>query len=301
MLTGRLCGATSARSAPSRWIEPASGCSKPAIIRSVVVLPHPDGPSSEKNSPAADLEVDAVDRHLVAERLGQPGQRHGAPSSGARRPVQPAGQVRRSSRRSGRRPPRCAAPRSATARPCPRAAGTRPGWAAPASGRGRSGRRARGSRGSSRIGSGRNETQPLAPAVTTRQGSPWRSIDVLEPGRHPVAQPVEVRVRRGGEHLGQHRPGGRHRERVAVERADLLVGAVRDQRHHLLGAADRRRGDPAADRLRQADQVGRHARQPGDAARPDGQAGLHLVEREQRAVPVQQLLAARRGSRRRGG
>ena len=27
------------------------GRSKPAIIRSVVVLPHPDGPSIEKNSP----------------------------------------------------------------------------------------------------------------------------------------------------------------------------------------------------------------------------------------------------------
>jgi hypothetical protein len=29
------------------------GCSKPAIIRSVVVLPQPDGPSIEKNSPSA--------------------------------------------------------------------------------------------------------------------------------------------------------------------------------------------------------------------------------------------------------
>jgi hypothetical protein len=27
------------------------GCSKPPIIRSVVVLPQPDGPSIEKNSP----------------------------------------------------------------------------------------------------------------------------------------------------------------------------------------------------------------------------------------------------------
>ena len=30
---------------------PASGVSNPAIMRSVVVLPHPDGPSIEKNSP----------------------------------------------------------------------------------------------------------------------------------------------------------------------------------------------------------------------------------------------------------
>src|ERR1700745_3504601 len=33
-------------------IWPLVGRSKPAIIRSVVVLPHPDGPSRVKNSPA---------------------------------------------------------------------------------------------------------------------------------------------------------------------------------------------------------------------------------------------------------
>src|SRR6185312_10263321 len=38
-------------SVPSSRILPSVGCSKPAIIRSVVVLPHPDGPSIEKNSP----------------------------------------------------------------------------------------------------------------------------------------------------------------------------------------------------------------------------------------------------------
>src|SRR5690348_15687341 len=40
-------------SAPSRRIFPSVGRSKPAISRSVVVLPQPDGPSSEKNSPAS--------------------------------------------------------------------------------------------------------------------------------------------------------------------------------------------------------------------------------------------------------
>ena len=33
-------------------MAPVVGLSKPAIIRSVVVLPQPDGPSIEKNSPA---------------------------------------------------------------------------------------------------------------------------------------------------------------------------------------------------------------------------------------------------------
>src|SRR6187401_757810 len=33
-------------------ISPEVGCSKPATIRRVVVFPHPEGPRSEKNSPA---------------------------------------------------------------------------------------------------------------------------------------------------------------------------------------------------------------------------------------------------------
>ena len=40
-------------------------------MRSVVVLPEPDGPSIVKNSPAGDVEVDAVDRDDVAVALGQ--------------------------------------------------------------------------------------------------------------------------------------------------------------------------------------------------------------------------------------
>ena len=48
---------------------PAVGSSKPAIIRIVVVLPQPDGPSSEKNSPSRDRQVDALDgRHGLAVR-----------------------------------------------------------------------------------------------------------------------------------------------------------------------------------------------------------------------------------------
>ncbi len=37
---------------PSTEIEPEVGLSKPAIILSSVVLPQPEGPSSEKNSPS---------------------------------------------------------------------------------------------------------------------------------------------------------------------------------------------------------------------------------------------------------
>src|SRR5512133_2345516 len=40
-------------SSPSSRILPDEGSSRPAIMRSVVVLPQPDGPSSTKNSPSA--------------------------------------------------------------------------------------------------------------------------------------------------------------------------------------------------------------------------------------------------------
>jgi hypothetical protein len=40
-------------SRPANSIVPALWSSKPAIIRSVVVLPEPEGPSRVKNSPAS--------------------------------------------------------------------------------------------------------------------------------------------------------------------------------------------------------------------------------------------------------
>ena len=52
-------------------MSPASGCSKPAIMRSVVVLPQPEGPSREMNSPRLDREVEAVDGDDSAETLRQ--------------------------------------------------------------------------------------------------------------------------------------------------------------------------------------------------------------------------------------
>src|SRR6478736_4810508 len=51
MLTGRLSGGSYVMSRSRSRIRPAVGSSKPPIIRSVVVLPQPDGPRSEKNSP----------------------------------------------------------------------------------------------------------------------------------------------------------------------------------------------------------------------------------------------------------
>ncbi len=56
---GRRCSRPDRRAArrsrrvPCSSTRPSLGCSKPAIMRRVVVLPDPDGPSIEKNSPSA--------------------------------------------------------------------------------------------------------------------------------------------------------------------------------------------------------------------------------------------------------
>src|SRR5436853_5572068 len=52
MPMSRLCTGTSVMSWPPTWTRPLSGISKPAMMRRLVVLPQPEGPSSEKNSPA---------------------------------------------------------------------------------------------------------------------------------------------------------------------------------------------------------------------------------------------------------
>ena len=67
----RLAGLTARRSRPSSRIAPAVGSTKPAIICRVVVLPQPDGPSSETNSPFSTAERQAVDGGVRAEALAQ--------------------------------------------------------------------------------------------------------------------------------------------------------------------------------------------------------------------------------------
>ncbi len=51
VFTLRLYGGTADTSAPSSRTRPDVGCSNPAIIFRVVVLPQPDGPNMAKNSP----------------------------------------------------------------------------------------------------------------------------------------------------------------------------------------------------------------------------------------------------------
>ncbi len=71
MPSPRLLGATEPRSLPSSRIAPLSTGTKPAIICSVVVLPQPEGPSRETNSPRSTERFDGVNGGEAAEALGQ--------------------------------------------------------------------------------------------------------------------------------------------------------------------------------------------------------------------------------------
>ena len=51
MAMSRSLGATSLITRPSMAIRPPEGSSNPATMRSVVLLPQPEGPTSTTNSP----------------------------------------------------------------------------------------------------------------------------------------------------------------------------------------------------------------------------------------------------------
>src|SRR5216683_3508593 len=69
MPSPRLAGFTAKRSRPSRVIAPPVGSTKPAIICSVVVLPQPDGPSNETNSPFSTPSDSPSTARCVPKRL----------------------------------------------------------------------------------------------------------------------------------------------------------------------------------------------------------------------------------------
>src|SRR5689334_1237473 len=73
--TLRWFGGMCVTSRSSIVIVPAVGCSKPAIIRSVVVLPQPDGPRNDTNSPRA------ADRSKSRTATVPPAKRFWTPSS----------------------------------------------------------------------------------------------------------------------------------------------------------------------------------------------------------------------------
>ena len=65
MPMSRRAAGTDEMSLPSIRTEPVSAVSKPATMRSAVVLPQPDGPSSATSSPGA-ISMDSPSRARVA-------------------------------------------------------------------------------------------------------------------------------------------------------------------------------------------------------------------------------------------
>src|SRR3954453_12955721 len=86
MFTGLRFAGTVVTSVPWSTTRPASGVSKPAIIRSVVVLPQPLGPSREKNSPSSISNVTSFTAGAVPKLLLTPA------SAIATRPLEPMGE-----------------------------------------------------------------------------------------------------------------------------------------------------------------------------------------------------------------
>src|ERR1041384_1776876 len=82
MFTGRRFEKTVVTSSPWSRMRPSSGTSKPAIIRSVVVLPQPLGPSSEKNSPSRIARLTSLTAAALPKRLLTPSSSIATRSSG---------------------------------------------------------------------------------------------------------------------------------------------------------------------------------------------------------------------------
>jgi hypothetical protein len=69
MFTGRRFGAMPAILLPPMAISPLSGAMNPAIMRSSVVLPQPEGPRMEKKLPRATLKDKESTAVWLAKRL----------------------------------------------------------------------------------------------------------------------------------------------------------------------------------------------------------------------------------------
>ena len=63
----RWFGFSRVTSLPPMTMLPEVGSSKPATMRSTVVLPQPEGPRKETNSPRADIEVEVLHDRVVGE------------------------------------------------------------------------------------------------------------------------------------------------------------------------------------------------------------------------------------------
>ena len=87
MLTGRRCGGTPVMSWPSIRMRPASGVSKPASMRSRVVLPQPEPPSRANSSPRAMSRSTPSTAAIAPKRLLTPGDADDRLGGSSHRPV----------------------------------------------------------------------------------------------------------------------------------------------------------------------------------------------------------------------
>jgi hypothetical protein len=117
--------------------------------------------------------------------------------------------------------------------------------------------------------------------------------DIAQPAGQHLADRIEMRVGRRREDAGQRGSRRGHRQRVAVERAELRNAVLIDQGHHVGSPADGAARRASADRFRERDQVRGDAKPLRRSAWRDGAARLHLVEDQQRAVLVDDLLRLR--------
>jgi hypothetical protein len=69
MLTSRLLGYFVVTSTPSMKTRPALACSSPAIVRSVVVLPQPEGPSNVTSVPGSISKLTLVTIDIISYRF----------------------------------------------------------------------------------------------------------------------------------------------------------------------------------------------------------------------------------------
>ena len=72
MPTLRWFGGLRVMSSPSTVILPAVGISNPAIMRRVVVLPQPDGPRNETNSPRSAARLKSATAATSPKRFWTP-------------------------------------------------------------------------------------------------------------------------------------------------------------------------------------------------------------------------------------
>ena len=108
----------------------------------------------------------------------------------------------------------------------------------------------------------------------------------VETALQRLRERVEVRVSGGREDFQQRGARCGHRQRVAVECAHLSHSLVLDHGHDVRAATHSAARKSAAYRLGERNQVRRHPESLAGAARRDRDAGLDLVEDQQRAVLV---------------